>query len=218
MNDLMKFSTSYLPKQTMRLARVMLIGVTTILLQSCSTQPISSPAPLSPEAIRSSLKLNYQCHSEPVFAMHEEGDSKDAGCYFILHNPQTGEVMPRTRYLLEIRKPNIYDPYSNPEVSVTGTTDKLGRSQFVRVPFPIDTYGMRFVEIVGKGEFNAGFTADFNAGREGRRPQWSAAYNYRLSINGKAVYSSVTDLNGRTVVFESPTSDKITVDFFREKH
>jgi hypothetical protein len=215
MNNLMKPSASRIShqsKQTVTLAGLMLIALTTCY----STQSIAENPLFSQKPISKGVKETYKCHRQIESGMQTEGDSKDAGCYFILHSPRTGKVLPRTRYLLDVRKPGVYDEDSPPEVTITGTTDKLGRSKFVRVPYPIDTYGMRFVEIVGKGEFKDGFASNLYAGQEEYHPpQWLVQYNYAMSLDDEPVYQSVTDLNGRTVVFASQKSGRLNVTFYR---
>ncbi|WP_141111230.1 hypothetical protein [Chromobacterium haemolyticum] len=150
--------------------------------------------PLEPEAIRAAMKATYQCHSSPVDKAGQGEQSINKGCYFVLHSPETGRVLKNTPYLLQ-----VHDPKSSgeaPAISLQGRTDNQGRSQFVSPPFDINMNAVRFVEVVGRGNYRGNFTLVSRSGKP------SIGAGYKLLACGKEVYKSRADYHGETVVFQ----------------
>ncbi|MCD5360499.1 MULTISPECIES: hypothetical protein [Chromobacterium] len=151
--------------------------------------------PLEPEAIRAAMKATYQCHSSPIEKVGQGEQGVNKGCYFVLHSPETGRVLKNTPYLLQ-----VHDPKSSgeaPAISLQGRTDGQGRSQFVSPPFDIDVNAVRFVEVVGSGNYRGNFTLVSRSGKP------SSGAGYKLLACGKEVYKSRADYHGETVVYQT---------------
>ena len=141
-------------------------------------------------------KDTYQCHASPVEGMPETGNAKDNGCYFVLHSPETGKILSNAPYFLAVSDPKA-DPDADPAVLLTGVTDKMGRSVFVRTPFVIESKNVRFIQLIGSGEYKYGFTMVT------RRGEAIEGEKYSLVVCDKAVYRSNSDYHGETAIYQS---------------
>ncbi|HDR9481847.1 TPA: hypothetical protein QDC20_003262 [Burkholderia aenigmatica] len=130
------------------------------------------------------------------------------GCYFVLHDPATKQVLPNTHYAFALYTSAAQD---NQELEVEGTTDAQGRTVYVRSAAPIDAARMVLVRTVGDGPM--GRIPVLVRPQDGKRIPFA---QYKVTgCNG--LYEGVTDETGRGVMYRCKTQSKIEVSFYQSR-
>jgi hypothetical protein len=81
---------------------------------------------------------SYYCRQNTIPGNKEFGEGKEQ-CHFVLHDPKTQRILPRTPYLIWL----FASPTSNEVLEVKGITDAKGRTAVVRSEKPITISDLR---------------------------------------------------------------------------
>lgn len=150
---------------------------------------------------------SYLCHGRQQDGQESTGHGQ-FGCYFILHDPATKQILANTPYFIAVYK-KADD--ANPYLTAKGTTDRNGRSVFVRSPTPFSPQTMRFIQMVGTGE--ASTVPVLVRPTDGSRVPFM---NYEIKGCNRS-YSGMTDETGVGVMYRCPTQEKVSVSFYRTR-
>ncbi|OXI37059.1 hypothetical protein [Burkholderia aenigmatica] len=135
---------------------------------------------------------SYTCNPTQADGQATAGRGAN-GCYFVLHDPATKQVLPNTHYAFALYTSAAQD---NQELEVEGTTDAQGRTVYVRSAAPIDAARMVLVRP-----------------QDGKRIPFA---QYKVTgCNGP--YEGVTDETGRGVMYRCKTQSKIEVSFYQSR-
>ncbi|QVN22125.1 hypothetical protein [Burkholderia pyrrocinia] len=150
---------------------------------------------------------SYTCNRTQADGLASAGKGPN-GCYFVLHDPATKQVLPNTRYAFALYTSAAHD---NKEIEFEGVTDAQGRTAYVRSAAPIDTARMVLVRMVGDGP--TGRIPVLVRPTDGKRIPFAA---YKVTgCNGP--YEGVTDETGRGVMYRCKTQSTIDVSFYQSR-
>ncbi|MCA8292438.1 hypothetical protein LGN19_01405 [Burkholderia sp. AU30198] len=150
---------------------------------------------------------SYTCNPTQADGQATAGRGAN-GCYFVLHDPATKQVLPNTHYAFALYTSAAQD---NQELEVEGTTDAQGRTVYVRSAAPIDAARMVLVRTVGDGPM--GRIPVLVRPQDGKRIPFA---QYKVTgCNG--LYEGVTDETGRGVMYRCKTQSKIEVSFYQSR-
>ncbi|WP_423368884.1 hypothetical protein [Burkholderia sp. LMG 32019] len=150
---------------------------------------------------------SYTCNPTQADGLATTGTGAN-GCYFVLHDPATKQVLPNTRYAFVLYTSAAQ---SNQELEVEGSTDAQGRTAYVRSAAPIDAARMVLIRTVGDG--STGRIPVLVRPTDGKRIPFA---KYKVTgCNGP--YDGVTDETGRGVMYRCKTQSKIDVSFDRSR-